>query len=196
MLYNTVSYIHTYIHTYVGANWYQNYRYQQLNVSIGTCMLSSVYYGVVYESIPSFFTVVTLVSITYCAYITVIIITWFKQRLDWHLRHIHGCFPPPHYFPESRKTSPVIVVSTTPTLFSIASHTLILIWSFILSTLIPQYKVILHNPRALQESCERTFQLSLHAIIIQPHCEPHPQSTYRFGLVTWTHGGDWYWQFV
>lgn len=124
MLYNTVSYIHTYIHTYVGANWYQNYRYQQLNVSIGTCMLSSVYYGVVYESIPSFFTVVTLVSITYCAYITVIIITWFKQRLDWHLRHIHGCFPPPTIFPSPAKQVRWLLF-LQHLLFSLSRHTLL-----------------------------------------------------------------------
>ncbi|KUM57473.1 hypothetical protein ACN42_g9719 [Penicillium freii] len=62
-----------------------------------------------------------------------------------------------------------MVVSLPPTIFPSPAKQV--------RTLIPQYQVILHNPRALQESCERTFQLSLHAIIIQPHSERPSQST-------------------
>lgn len=116
-----------------------------------------------------------------------ILITWLKQsRLDWHLRHSKMVVSlPPHYFPESRKTSPVIVVSTTYTYsFSLSRHTLLLSPDNPFSVLwFPNIKSSYTTLGPLQESCECTFQLSLHAIIIQPHCEPHPQATYLLALL-------------
>lgn len=121
------------------------------------------------------------------------LITWLKQqRLDWYLRH-PIVVSLPHYFPESRKTSPVVVVSTTLTLFSLRhSYTHLIthpryLWSFDTTS----YYISL-GPLP----CECTFSIAV-------TCDNHSatlwaaSSGYLFtGLVAWTNGEDWYWQSV